>query len=186
MSISQKIIDQYNKDGFVNIPSFYDLKTEILPIQKSIYQLISILIKQHKLSITQEPFSPLTFDSGLYMLLENHRPLVSQIYDAVKKIPSYVKLACSTKNEQVARVLLNTEFIGFASHGYGIRMDNPFEALLSRADRRHDGRWRDRYASACVGSGHGPQSRTRCSATGRQRHHVVGESRDHPDRVRTL
>jgi len=129
MSISQKIIDQYNKDGFVNIPSFYDLKTEILPIQKGIHQLISILIKQHKLDIPQEPFSPPTFDSGLDMLLENHRPLVSQIYDAVKKIPSYVKLACSTKNEQVARVLLNTEFIGFASHGYGIRMDNPFEDM---------------------------------------------------------
>jgi len=127
MSISQKIIDQYNKDGFVNIPSFYDLKTEILPIQKDIYQLISILIKQHKLDIHQEPFSSLTFDSGLDVLLENHRPVVSQIYDAVKKIPSYVKLACSPKNEEVARVLLKTEFIGFANQGYGIRMDNPFE-----------------------------------------------------------
>ncbi|MGI0086676.1 MAG: phytanoyl-CoA dioxygenase family protein [Nitrosotalea sp.] len=127
MTISSKIVEKYRKDGIAIVPSFYDIETEILPIQKDIYKIISILIKQNKLSIRQKSFSSLTFDSGLQDILKINRSLVSQIYDAVKKIPSYVKLACFQKNEEVARTLLNTEFVGFAPRGYGIRMDNPFE-----------------------------------------------------------
>lgn len=128
--ISQKDIEQFKNEGFLYIPSFYNLETEILPIQKDIYQLIHILIKEHNLSIIQEPFSSQSFDSGLEELLRNYRPLVSQIYDAVKKIPSYVRLACLQKNEEVARILLNSKFVGFANRGYGIRMDNPFEDMF--------------------------------------------------------
>lgn len=125
-----EIIECYKEDGFAIIPSFYDLKTEILPIQKDIYQLISLLIKHHTLPIIQEPFSPETFDSGLYDLLKNNRSVVSQIYDAIKKIPSYVKLACSKKNEDISKILLDSEFVGFSPRGYGIRMDNPFEDMF--------------------------------------------------------
>ncbi len=125
--ISKEQLNQFENEGFVYLPSFYDLENEILPIQKDIYQLISILIKNYNLSIEQETFSSQTFDSGLNELLKNHRELVSTIYDAVKKIPSYVKFACSQKNEEIVKVLLKTKFVGFATRGFGIRMDNPSE-----------------------------------------------------------
>ena len=125
--ISKEQLNQFENEGFVYLPSFYDLENEILPIQKDIYQLISILIKNYNLSIEQETFSSQTFDSGLNELLKNHRELVSTIYDAVKKIPSYMKFACSQKNEEIAKMLLKTKFVGFANRGFGIRMDNPLE-----------------------------------------------------------
>jgi len=127
MTLPRHLIEQYKNQGLLHIPSYYDFKTEILPIQKDIYRIISILIKHHKLNISQEPFSPNTFDSGLQELMKSHRPLVSIIYDAVKKIPSYVKLACSEKNEEIARTFLGTDLVGFANRGFGIRMDHPNE-----------------------------------------------------------
>ena len=128
--VSEEQLKQFENEGFAYFPSFYNLEEEILPIQKDIYNIISILIKKYKLSIKQEPFSSQTFDSGLQELLKEHRQLVSIIYDAVKKIPSYVKLACSKKNEEVAKILLKTKFVGFANRGYGIRMDNPSEDIF--------------------------------------------------------
>ena len=128
--LSDNDLEQFEREGFLYLPSFYDLKKEILPIQRDIYEIISILIKKHNLPISQEPFSPDTFDSGLQELLKTNRNLVSVIYDAVKKIPSYTKLACSEKNERVAKILLNTKFVGFANRGYGIRMDNPSEDVF--------------------------------------------------------
>lgn len=125
--ISKEQIKQFQSEGFLYISSFYNLEKEILPIQKDIYQLVSILINKYSLSIKQESFSPKTFDSGLQELLSDHRELVSIIYDTVKKIPSYMKLACSNKNEEIAKELLQTEFVGFANRGFGIRMDNPSE-----------------------------------------------------------
>ena len=128
--LSKEELDQFENEGFVYIPSFYDLEEEILPIQNDIYDLISILIKKYNLPIEQKPFSSKTFDSGLQELLKDHRELVSTIYDAVKKIPSYMKLACSQKNEDVSKELLKTKFAGFASRGFGIRMDNPSEDIF--------------------------------------------------------
>jgi len=128
--ISKSQLKQFEDEGFIYLPSFYDLDKEILPIQKDIYAIISILIKKYELHIKQEPFSPKTFDSGIEELLKTNRQVVSIIYDAVKKIPSYMKLACSEKNEEVAKILLKTNFVGFASRGYGIRMDNPSEDIF--------------------------------------------------------
>ncbi len=81
--LSKEELDQFENEGFVYIPSFYDLEEEILPIQNDIYDLISILIKKYNLPIEQKPFSSKTFDSGLQELLKDHRELVSTIYDAV-------------------------------------------------------------------------------------------------------
>lgn len=124
---SKSQLEEYNKSGVVYLESFYDLNTEILPIQKDIYRLIGIIIKEHLLPIKQENFSPDNFDSGLQELVKNHRKHVSDVYDAVKKLSSYVRLANSVKNENLAKELLNSEFVGFANRGYGIRMDNPNE-----------------------------------------------------------
>lgn len=127
IGFSKEQLDQYKEEGVVYLESFYDLETEILPIQKDIYRIISLLIEQHNLPIKQEAFSPENFDSGLNEMVKNHRKVVGSLYDAVKKLPSYVRLASSPKHDIIARYLIGTEFFGFANRGYGMRMDNPNE-----------------------------------------------------------
>ena len=120
-------LEQYNTDGVVYLESFYDIETEILPILKDIYKIIYLLIDQYNLPIQQEPFSIDNFDSGLTEMVKSHRKVVGVLYDAVKKIPSYVRLSNSSKHDIIAKLLIGTEFFGFANRGYGMRMDNPNE-----------------------------------------------------------
>jgi len=127
IEFTKEELEQYNEDGIVYLESFYDLETEILPIQRDIYKIISLLIEQYKLPIKQNPFTVENFDSGLTEMVKNHRKVVGVLYDVVKKIPSYVRLSNSSKHDIVAKCLLGTEFFGFANRGYGMRMDNPNE-----------------------------------------------------------
>lgn len=127
IEFSENQLEQYKKEGIVYLESFYDLETEILPIKKDIYKIISILIDQYDLPIKQERFSADNFDSGLIEMIRNHRKIVGILYDAVKKIPAYVRLASSSKHEVLAKQLIGTDFFGFANRGYGMRMDNPNE-----------------------------------------------------------
>jgi len=126
-NLSIQDLRQFQTDGFLYIERFYDLTTEILPIQKDIYRIIGIIIKEHKLPIEQKPFSSEEFDAGLPEIITKYRSCASILYDAVKKLPSYVRLSNCNKHEDLAKILLNTEFPGFANRGYGIRMDHPNE-----------------------------------------------------------
>jgi hypothetical protein len=130
IKFNKQQLEQYHNDGIVYLESFYDIDTEILPIQKDIYKIISILIEQYNLPIKQELFSSENFDSGLLQMVENHREVVGVLYDAVKKIPSYVRLSSSSKHDIIARELIGTDFFGFANRGYGMRMDNPNEDVF--------------------------------------------------------
>lgn len=118
---------QFQSDGFLYIKDFYDLTTEILPIQKDIYRIIGIIISRHNLPIPQVPFTPENFDAGLSEIIKNYRSYAGILYDAVKKLPSYVRLANCKKHEDLAKMLLTTDFPGFANRGYGVRMDHPDE-----------------------------------------------------------
>ena len=127
MPLQQSDLEFFRREGYLHIRNLYDVPTEVIPIQRDIYRIIALLIAEHQIPVTQQEFNPVHFDSGLENLVRHHRGLVSVIYDAVKKLPSYVKLACSSKHEQVAQALLQTDFLGFAHRGFGIRMDNANE-----------------------------------------------------------
>lgn len=120
-------VGSFDREGFLYIRGLYDPKKEIRPIQRDIYRLIGMVLADDGAAIEREAFGPETFDAGLDHLLKGRRQLVSRIYDAVKKIPSYVKLSCTERHEHVAAALLRTDLVGFANRGYGMRMDNPNE-----------------------------------------------------------
>ena len=105
---------KFESEGYLLIRNFYNYEDEILPIQTDIYKLISLIISSYKLPINQEPFSATTFDSGLTELLKNFRNLAGVLYDATKKIPSYVRLANSEKNEALSKILLNSVICDWA------------------------------------------------------------------------
>ena len=120
-------VDEFLRDGFLLLPSFYDPKTEIEPIQHAIYQIIGVLIRKYGQTIEQPPFHPDTFDSGYQPLLAHDRKIGGEVYDAIKQIPAFIRLVASPKHDALMSQLRNTDMPGVAAGGYGIRIDNPNE-----------------------------------------------------------
>ncbi len=125
--LSQQQVEQFNRDGFLILKSFYNAKTQIEPIQRGVHKIIGILIRKHNLPIVQQPFQPHTFDSGYQELIAQDRKLGAEVYDAVKQIPSFVRLVCCEQHDELMMQIRNTDLPGVAAGGYGIRIDNPFE-----------------------------------------------------------
>lgn len=119
--------DFFAKHGFLYVENFYDVQSEIDPICKDIFDLIGLISERHQISLGPRAYGEVEFDHGLQYLIAQHRPVVGVLYDAVKKLPNYLRLACARKHDEYCRSMLRTPFVGFASRGYGIRMDNPFE-----------------------------------------------------------
>jgi Phytanoyl-CoA dioxygenase (PhyH) len=126
--LTSEQIENFNRDGFLIIKNFYDMKTEIEPIQYGIYQIIKIMINKYQLNIKQiEPFKSEKFDTGYQELISYNRKIGGEIYDGVKQIPAFMRLVASPKHEQLFQELRQTKVAGIAAGGYGIRIDNPNE-----------------------------------------------------------
>jgi hypothetical protein len=138
--LSADQIDQFNRDGFLIIRGFYDLRTQIEPIQRDIHKLIGIQIKKHGLAIEQAPFAPETFDSGYQELIAHDRKIGGVVYDAVKQIPAFFRLTGEECHARLVEELRGTDMPAIAAGGYGIRIDNPFE-------EKFRGGWHQDYPS---------------------------------------
>jgi ectoine hydroxylase-related dioxygenase (phytanoyl-CoA dioxygenase family) len=125
--LSREQIADFERDGFLVVRGFYDAARDIEPIQRAIYDLIGLIIRRHGLTIPRTAFEPDTFDQGFAELIAANRRYGSELYDAVKMIPAFVRLAASERNEAVLRQLRPDALPGFISRGYGIRIDIPFE-----------------------------------------------------------
>jgi len=127
----------FEHDGFLVLPEFYDLTTEVEPVQRGIHSLIGFLIEQHDLGIEHLPFSAEVFDEGYQELIARDRALGGVVYDAVKQIPAFIRLAASVRHDALVRQLRGTDLVGVAAGGFGIRIDNPGEEKF-RADWHQD------------------------------------------------
>lgn len=125
--LTEDQIATFHRDGFLKIPGFYDAATEIEPIQRAIYDIIGLVSDRHGLELRRPPYHPTRFDAGFNELITINRRFGSEVYDAVKLIPAFVRLSASAKNEAVMQELRPGSFPGFISRGYGIRIDIPGE-----------------------------------------------------------
>ncbi len=125
--LSAEQIDQFHRDGCLILRGFYQLESEITPIQRDIHAIIGILIQKYELPIEQAPFTPETFDSGYQQLIAHDRKLGGEVYDAVKQITAFVRLVANERHDRVLKQLRNSDLPGVAAGGYGIRIDNPLE-----------------------------------------------------------
>ncbi len=121
----------FARDGFVFLPGFYNLVSEIQPIQRAIHAIIGLVISRHRLDIAQEPFSPECFDSGFQKLIAAKRAAGGEVYDAVKQIPAFVRLVADARHEILFEDLRPDSLPAVAGGGYGIRIDNPREDRYS-------------------------------------------------------
>ncbi len=120
-------IEAFHCDGVVVLPGFFDLKKEIEPIQRGIYDVIGQVLKQYRVLEKREPFTPSTFYSGYQELIALDRKIGGVIYDAVKQIPAFVRLVTHPAFSIIFKALRRDAIPGVAAGGYGIRIDNPNE-----------------------------------------------------------
>lgn len=120
-------INQFHEDGLLLIKGFFDVKSEIEPIQRALYEIIGILIEKRGLDLKQPPFESESFDSSYLDLIAEDRSLGGEIYDAAKLIPDFLRLISSEKSEALFRQLRGSDLAGIGAASYGIRIDPPFE-----------------------------------------------------------
>ncbi len=125
--LSGEQLEEFHENGFLVLSGLYDLKNEIEPIQYRIYQIIGLISKKYNLTLNRPEFSPDNFDAGYQEIIASHRKIGSEIYDAVKQIPEFIRLAASPAHSAIFSQIRGTDMPGLAARGSGIRIDNPFE-----------------------------------------------------------
>ena len=119
--------NEFARDGFLLLPSFYDVKVEVAPIQRGIYEIIDLLVAKYGLHVPRESFRADRFDTGFQRIIALNRAIGGDVYDAAKLIPAFHRLLSSDKNERLFRELRVTDLAGIGAASFGIRIDNPRE-----------------------------------------------------------
>jgi hypothetical protein len=125
--LSNSQIADFKRQGVLVIPGFYDLASDILPIQRAIHRVISQVIKRHGMTDARAEFSAQRFDEGYQSLIAADRSFGGEVYDAVKQIPAFMRLLADPRHERLFHALRPDSIPGIAAGGYGIRIDNPSE-----------------------------------------------------------
>jgi hypothetical protein len=125
--ISSEKKQSFRQNGYLVLPDFFDVASDIEPILRNIYQIIGLVAQRHGYTLERDDFTCETFDSGYNELVLSDRNLGAEIYDLVKQIPAFLRLICHPKADEVFREVRKTEFSGIGAASYGIRIDNPNE-----------------------------------------------------------
>lgn len=120
-------VDQFQRDGVLVVPRFYDVARQITPIQQGIHGIIGLLIRKYGLAIEHPAFAPQNFDVGYQQLIAHDRKIGGEVYDAVKQIPAFMRLVACEQHDALLSQLRQSTLPGVAAGGYGIRIDNPNE-----------------------------------------------------------
>lgn len=125
--LSAEQVARFHRDGVLVVPGFYDVPTEIVPIQRAIHMVIGQVMKRHGIADARPAFAAEDFDAGFQALIARDRSLGGEVYDAVKQLPPFLRLLAAPMHEDVFRQLRPGSIPGIAAGGYGIRIDNPEE-----------------------------------------------------------
>lgn len=123
-------VDEFRRNGVLILRGFYDLERELRPIQRSIYEIIGLVISKYDLPIFRPAFEPEYFDAGFQQLIAVNRSYGAEVYDAVKQIPAFIRLVGHPLHEQLFREVRSGSVPAVAAGGYGMRIDNPNEDLF--------------------------------------------------------
>lgn len=118
---------EFHRNGVLILKGFYNLDRDIRPIQQAIYEIIGLVVSKYELPISRPAFLPEFFDAGFQQLIALNRAYGSEIYDAIKQIPDFIRLVSHPVHEQLFRELRSGSIPAIAAGGYGMRIDNPNE-----------------------------------------------------------
>lgn len=136
--INESQLNEFNKNGVLVLRNFYDYEQEIKPIQLDIYKIIGIIISKYNLDIKREAFSDENFFDGYIDIIKINRSWGGEIYDAVKQLPSFIRLVSNKKNEELYKQIRKSNSVGIGLGSYGIRINNPFES-------KYESPWHQEY-----------------------------------------
>ena len=125
--LSDGQIAAFRRDGFIKLDGFYDLDSEVTPIQEGIRQIIGMMVQKYLHGKRFENGADRPFDDGFLDLVRQDRSLGGTVYDAVKHLPAFVRLCSSKKHDVLMMQLRETDLPGLPAGGSGIRIDIPFE-----------------------------------------------------------
>ena len=118
------MMQNFTKDGYCLISDFYDVKTQIEPIQRDIQRIVAIVAEEHGVDAPcGNPHEAMT--SGIMAIASANRAWAAEVYDAVKQIPTFMQLVSHEKNVEIFNKLRPGSTPGLAAGGYGIRIDFP-------------------------------------------------------------
>jgi Phytanoyl-CoA dioxygenase (PhyH) len=140
--VNQLLIRQgLNSLGYLKLEGFIDVQKYIAPIWVAIHQLARLICQRRGLDFHLGEFSSEeeTSDELLRLTLLD-RAFLSDLYDASKQIPAFLRLASCTEFEDLYGLARQTDLVGIGERSYGIRYDLPDEDLF----RSH---WHQEYAS---------------------------------------
>jgi hypothetical protein len=127
--LNEAQILEFSTNGVLLIRNFFNMESEIVPIQRSIYEIIGLVMDRHGLEIPRKSFEPQWFDNGYLELLKADRSFGAEIYDVVKQIPAFLRLISSSRLDMLFSQLRGTDLPGIGAASYGIRIDNPCEEM---------------------------------------------------------
>ena len=125
--LTEDQISTFNRDGVLIIKDFYDIESDIAPIQRGIYDIIGHVFKKNRIPNNRKEFNREHFDVGFQKLISANRSYGGEVYDAIKQIPAFYQLLSNPSHDLIFKQLRNNSIPGIAAGGYGIRIDNPFE-----------------------------------------------------------
>jgi len=129
IKLNEAQISEFHTNGVLVIRNFFNIESEIVPIQRSIYEIIGLVMDRHGLEIPRKSFEPQWFDDGYLELLKVDRSFGAEIYDVVKQIPAFLRLISSSRLDMLFSQLRETDLTGIGTGSYGIRIDNPREEM---------------------------------------------------------
>ncbi len=125
--LTAKELASFKENGVLVLRNFYDYEREIRPIQEDIYNIIGIIIDKYTIDMPRVPFNGENFLQGYLDILKINRKWGSEIYDAIKQLPSFLRIASHKKNEALYKQLRNSKSVGIGLGNYGIRIDDPHD-----------------------------------------------------------
>jgi len=125
--LSDRQREEFEEKGVLLIPGFYDQDQDIAPIQRAIYEVIGLVAERNGVTLDRKPFAPSHFDDKYLELIAVNRAFGAEVYDAVKQIPSFLRLVSSVRAEALFSTLRRTDMPGIGAASYGIRIDAPHE-----------------------------------------------------------
>ena len=97
--LTEAQIAEFRRNGVLILKGFYNLEQDIGPIQRAIYEIIGLVISKYGLPIGRPDFTPDYFDAGFQQLIAANRTYGSEVYDAVKQIPAFLRLVSHPAHE---------------------------------------------------------------------------------------
>lgn len=127
LALTQTQIEEFNSQGYLILRNYFDVDTEIEPIHRALFKIISLIIERDGLNIEVGPYQAENFDCAYLKLLAKGRHYGGEVYDLAKQIPAFLRLICSERLQELFSSLRHDVLPGIGKASYGIRIDNPNE-----------------------------------------------------------